>query len=186
MRIASRILAVLRISRDLKPCSKFRNADIQQFAEHVNKGMFEMCISLFRQWDKELRMMKFLRESVHGQSFCHCRLACLIAAIVGGSLKVFEVEVPHLKSRSRQSVLGIVGVLSLTFGLGVLRLPKHVEPAKPVTLVRAWSGDPQGIGPGQAASISVSVITEGTSSRRPWSPSEMQVVGDSNHPVPRL
>jgi len=86
----------------------------------------------------------------------------LIAAIVGGGLKAFGVELPHLKSRTRQSVLGIVGVLSLTFGLGVLRLPKHVEPAKPVTLVRAWSGDPQGIGPGQAASISVSAITEGT------------------------
>ena len=88
-------------------------------------------------------------------------LACLIAAIVGGGLRAFGVEIPLLKSRTRQSVLGIVGVLSLTFGLGVLRVPKHVEPPKPVTLVSARSESPQGIGPNEGTQIVVSALTEG-------------------------
>ena len=35
------VLAVLRISPDLKPCSKFRHANIYQFAEHLNEGKCE-------------------------------------------------------------------------------------------------------------------------------------------------
>jgi hypothetical protein len=92
-------------------------------------------------------------------------LACVIAAIVGGGLKAFGIEVPLLKSRTRQSVLGILGILLLTFGLGVLRLPKHTEPTKPVTLVTAWS-TPQSIGPNQGAMISVRAMTEGTCESR--------------------
>jgi len=57
------VLAVLRISPDLKPCSKFRRANIYQFAEHLNEGKCEQYLALSRQWDKELRMMKFLRDS---------------------------------------------------------------------------------------------------------------------------
>ena len=89
-------------------------------------------------------------------------LACLIAAIVGGGLRFLGVEVPLLKSRTRQTVLGIVGVLSLAFGLGVLRLPKPVDPPKPVTLVSARSDSPQGIGPNEGTDIIVSALTRGT------------------------
>jgi hypothetical protein len=52
------ILAVLRISPDLKPCLKFRRANIYQFSEHINEGKCEQCLTLHRQWEKELRMMK--------------------------------------------------------------------------------------------------------------------------------
>jgi hypothetical protein len=89
-------------------------------------------------------------------------LACLIAAIVGGGLRFLGVEVPLLKSRIRQAVLGIVGVLLLIFGLGVVRLPKHVEPQKPVTLIRAWTDGPQAIGPNEGTGIRVSAMTGGT------------------------
>ena len=90
-------------------------------------------------------------------------LVCLIAAIVGGGLKAFGIEVPLLKSRTRQSVLGIVSVLLLSVGLGVLRPPKHVEPPKPVTIVTAWHTDPPGgIGPNEGTEISVSAITGGS------------------------
>ena len=56
-------LAVLRSSPNLKPCKKFRNADIFKFMEHLNEGKCEQCLAFFCQRDKELRMMKLLRES---------------------------------------------------------------------------------------------------------------------------
>jgi hypothetical protein len=61
--LPAEVLAVLRISPNLRPCPKFRNADIYQFAEHLNQGTCEQCLTLHRQWDMELRMMKFLRDS---------------------------------------------------------------------------------------------------------------------------
>lgn len=87
-------------------------------------------------------------------------LACLIAAIVGGGLKAFGIEVPLLKSLTRQVVLGILGALLLVFGLGVLRLPKHTEPTKPVTIVKAWTNQ-KSVGPGDGAVIHVSAFTGG-------------------------
>jgi hypothetical protein len=38
-------------------------------------------------------------------------LACLIAAIVGGGLKAFGIEIPVLSSRFRQAVLGLLGLI---------------------------------------------------------------------------
>src|SRR5258707_1120976 len=55
--------AVLRVSLDLKPCPKFCKANLYQFADHLNEGKCEQCLTLHRQWSKELGMMKFLRES---------------------------------------------------------------------------------------------------------------------------
>jgi|SRR6266704_389833 len=52
------VLAVLRISPDLLPCRKFRNANIEQFAERINERKCELCMSLSRRWEKELLMMK--------------------------------------------------------------------------------------------------------------------------------
>jgi hypothetical protein len=37
-------------------------------------------------------------------------LACVIAAIVGGGLKAFGIELPVLNSRARQSLLGALGL----------------------------------------------------------------------------
>ncbi len=37
-------------------------------------------------------------------------LACLIAAVVGGGLKAFGIEVPVLASLGRQIALGILGL----------------------------------------------------------------------------
>jgi hypothetical protein len=42
------VFAVLRISPDLKPCQKFRKANIYQFAERLNEGKCEQCLALSR------------------------------------------------------------------------------------------------------------------------------------------
>ena len=44
-------------------------------------------------------------------------IACLIAAIVGGGLKAFGIEIPPLQSRIRQAALAGVGMLLLFFSL---------------------------------------------------------------------
>ncbi len=56
-------LAVLRSSPNLKPCKKFRNADIFKFMEHLNEGKCEQCLAFFRMLDNEQQMMQFLREN---------------------------------------------------------------------------------------------------------------------------
>ncbi|OPY74532.1 MAG: hypothetical protein A4E65_03807 [Syntrophorhabdus sp. PtaU1.Bin153] len=43
-------------------------------------------------------------------------IACLIAAVVGGGLKAFGIEVPALKSLVRQIVLGVLGVILIVIG----------------------------------------------------------------------
>lgn len=50
-------------------------------------------------------------------------LACLIAAIVGGGLKAFGIEVPALSSRTRQAVLGALGFGLASSGLWLARPP---------------------------------------------------------------
>jgi hypothetical protein len=44
-------------------------------------------------------------------------LACLIAAIVGGGLKAFGIEIPLLSSRVRQFVLGLFGLILIATGI---------------------------------------------------------------------
>ncbi|OPX98003.1 MAG: hypothetical protein A4E58_01085 [Syntrophorhabdus sp. PtaB.Bin006] len=44
-------------------------------------------------------------------------IACLIAAVVGGGLKAFGIEVPALRSLMRQVVLGILGVILVVIGV---------------------------------------------------------------------
>jgi hypothetical protein len=55
------VLAV--ISPDLRPCPKFRRANIRQFAKHVSEAKCKQCLKLLSQWDKEFRMMRFLRQN---------------------------------------------------------------------------------------------------------------------------
>ena len=46
-------------------------------------------------------------------------LACIIAAIVGGGVKAFGVEIPLLSSLKRQSLLAIFGCVLVVISLGV-------------------------------------------------------------------
>jgi hypothetical protein len=56
-------------------------------------------------------------------------LACLIAAIVGGGLKAFGIEIPVLSSRIRQAALGFLGlILILAASLVGLTPPPTVTP----------------------------------------------------------
>jgi len=45
--LPAEVLAV--ISPDLKPCPKFRRANLRQFAQHISDGRCEQCLKLFRQ-----------------------------------------------------------------------------------------------------------------------------------------
>jgi len=56
-------LAVLRSSPNLKPCKTFRKVRTARFVEHLNEGKCEQCLAFFRQIDKEVGMMRFLREN---------------------------------------------------------------------------------------------------------------------------
>jgi len=46
-------------------------------------------------------------------------IACLIAAVVGGGLKAFGIEIPILKSGARQFVLGALGLMLILAGIFV-------------------------------------------------------------------
>lgn len=48
-------------------------------------------------------------------------IACIIAAIVGGGLKAFKIEIPALKSVARQVSLGLFGVMLIAAGFMVNR-----------------------------------------------------------------
>ncbi len=61
--LSPEVLAVLRSSPNVKPCRKFRKADIFRFMEHLNEGQCEQCMEFFRMLDRDLELMKFLRES---------------------------------------------------------------------------------------------------------------------------
>jgi hypothetical protein len=92
-------------------------------------------------------------------AFIAAGLASLIAAIVGGGLKAFGIEVPVLASRIRQLVLGIVGLLLLALGLGVVRPPKPANAPKSVFLITGYPTD-SSIGPHQGTYIHVRVTTD--------------------------
>jgi hypothetical protein len=51
-------------------------------------------------------------------------IACLIAAIVGGGLKAFAIEIPLLASMRRQLLLGLLGMILLGLALSN-RLPRQ-------------------------------------------------------------
>lgn len=51
-------------------------------------------------------------------AFLVAGLACLIAAVVGGGLKAFEIEIPVLASLWRQALLGLLGAGFLMAGGG--------------------------------------------------------------------
>lgn len=64
-------------------------------------------------------------------------VACLIAAIIGGGLKAFGIEIPLLKSISRQVALGVFGaiLLALSF-LGTPGRSNIVNTIKPSSITQ--------------------------------------------------
>jgi hypothetical protein len=101
-------------------------------------------------------------------------LACLIGAVVGGGLKAFGIEVPILKSVSRQILLGCLGLALLFIG----RLPqgahpeaepqKHAGQAVPLAPTAAKNRrmsvnvntSPRVVAPGGSTEITVMVTTD--------------------------
>jgi hypothetical protein len=53
-------------------------------------------------------------------------LACVIAAVVGGGLKAFGVEIPILTSLKRQLVLGILGAILIGVALHTSAVPDTI------------------------------------------------------------
>ncbi len=58
-------------------------------------------------------------------------LACLIAALVGGGLNAFGIEIPVLKSVARQIALGLLGIILIV--IPVIQSPKHLVPPPPLS-----------------------------------------------------
>jgi uncharacterized membrane protein YidH (DUF202 family) len=58
-------------------------------------------------------------------------IACLIAAIVRGGLKAFQIEIPVISSRTRQVILGAVGVGLILVGYGMIQRPPHHRVRQP-------------------------------------------------------
>jgi hypothetical protein len=65
-------------------------------------------------------------------------IACVVAAIIGGGLKAFAIEIHVLESGRRQAALGVFGALLLAAGLGMSARPAStVVPAGPERAVTA-------------------------------------------------
>jgi hypothetical protein len=67
-------------------------------------------------------------------------IACIIAAIVGGGLKAFGIEIPVLDSGRRQAALGAFGVLLLAAGpaLNGFRVPSDTPEGSTGACSAAW------------------------------------------------
>jgi len=52
-------------------------------------------------------------------------VACIIAAIIGGGLKAFGIEIPLLQSKKRQVLLGILGIILI--GLSISTSSQNAE-----------------------------------------------------------
>jgi hypothetical protein len=51
---------------------------------------------------------------VEYDSFLITGISCEIAAIVGGGLRIFGIEIPLLKSMQRQVLLGLMGIVLIS------------------------------------------------------------------------
>jgi hypothetical protein len=56
-------------------------------------------------------------------------IACVMAALIGGGLKAFTIEIPVLSSITRQVVLGVFGLVLI--GIGVIRGGSIDRPSSP-------------------------------------------------------
>jgi len=62
--------------------------------------------------------------------FITAGIACLVAAIIGGGLKAFSIEIHVLESGRRQVALGALGAVLLAIGLSVDGLSPSTEQAR--------------------------------------------------------
>ena len=62
--------------------------------------------------------------------FITAGIACLVAAIVGGGLKAFGIEIPVLESGRRQAALGALGAVLLAVGISVDGLSRSTAPSE--------------------------------------------------------
>lgn len=58
-------------------------------------------------------------------------IVCIVAAVVGGGVKMLGAEMPVLSSFGRQALLFTVGLAFLLASFGVMREPKAAPPANP-------------------------------------------------------
>lgn len=56
-------------------------------------------------------------------------LACLLAAVVGGGISIKEITIPAIRSRTRQVLLGLVGVASIVVALQFYRPETDERPS---------------------------------------------------------
>lgn len=62
-------------------------------------------------------------------------LACIIAAIVGGGLKMAKVEIPLISSPLRQTILALFGMVLVIVSLNLTPTPEQVEPVSKSNLL---------------------------------------------------
>ena len=74
-------------------------------------------------------------------TFTTAGVACIIAAVVGGGLKAFAIEIPLIQSRVRQLALAGLGVLLIVIGRLSTAAPT-APVAAPSRLKRAIAGGP--------------------------------------------
>lgn len=81
-------------------------------------------------------------------------IACVIAAIIGGGLKAFGIEIPLLHSRFRQLALGGFGIVLILAARTPLTTPGPKIPIPSAPSVRRFDGQPSEIGIGQQSVLS--------------------------------
>ena len=93
-------------------------------------------------------------------AFIAAGLTAILAAVVGGGLKAFGIEVPILASGLRQLLLGIIGVALLLIGMKIIPIPASSSDAHKLAVnITGWSS-PEIINSGEGTTIHVSAITE--------------------------
>jgi hypothetical protein len=84
-------------------------------------------------------------------------LACVIAAIVGGGLKAFGLELPILQSAARQGLLAIFGVILVAVGAYILMPPAPPSTREAEILLFSTKNDQRvSNNPSQPASFTIS------------------------------
>lgn len=83
-------------------------------------------------------------------------LACLMAAIIGGGLKAFGIEIPLLQSLARQLILGALGVVLVIISFLTSTSPKSPD-EKPVAIREASAVPARSIPPGRSGPLQISV-----------------------------
>ena len=100
-------------------------------------------------------------------------LACLIAAVIGGGLRAFGIEIPVFTSIARQLALGVLGVVLIAVASrsSAPSVPRdeRVQPPKPIEqqqtgpISLSVNTDPRTVSPGGSTAIGVlATASDGT------------------------